>query len=73
MRAVDCVKKMRVQFIVNSGDEVINLTVFEDILEDVCPGVALFSEAALAEHLLDMTNIDIMYNPVTHIINKIVI
>ena len=73
MRAVDCVKKMRVQLIVNSGDEVMNLTVFEDILEDVCPGVALFSEAALAEHLLDMTNIDIMYNPVTHIINKIVI
>ena len=71
MRTTNCSTKKCARIAVQSDDNLLHLTAFEDVLKEACPDLSLMSEGTLAELLLDMNNVTITYDASNRTIKKI--
>ena len=71
MRTTNCSTKKCARIVVQSDDNLLHLTAFEDVLKEACPDLPLMSEGTLAELLLDMNNVTITYDASNRTIKKI--
>ena len=71
MRTTNCLTKKCARIVVQSDDNLLHLTAFEDVLKEACLDLSLMSEGTLAELLLDMDNVTITYDASNCTIKKI--
>ena len=68
MKTEKCQRQLCARLVVQSGDEQVQLTVFEDVLKQVFPDLATTSETGLAEMILDIDSVSVTYNSFSRII-----
>ena len=66
-----CRRQLCARIVVQSGDEQVQLTAFEDVLKQVLSDLEATSETGLAKMILDIDSIGITYNSLLRIIQNL--
>ena len=70
MKTEKCQKRLCARMVVQSGDEQVQLTAFEDVLKQVFPDLEATSETGLAEMILDIDSVSVTYIKFSRIIRN---
>lgn len=70
MKTEKCQRQLCARLVVQSGEEQVQLTAFEDVLKQVFPDLGATSETGLAEIILDIDSVSVTYNSVSRIIQN---
>ena len=71
MKREKCRRQLCARIVVQSGDEQVQLTAFEDVLKQVFPDLEATSETGLAKMILDIGSIGTTYNSLLGIIQNL--
>ena len=71
MKREKCQRQLCARIAVQSGDEQVQLTAFEDVLKQVLSDLEATSETGLAKMILDIDSIGITYNSLLRIIQNL--
>ena len=70
MKTQKCQRQLCARLVVQSGEEQVQLTAFEDVLKQLFPDLGATSETGLAEMILDIDSVSVTYNSVSRIIQN---
>ena len=70
MKTEKCQRQLCARLFVQSGEEQLQLTAFEDVLKQVFPDLVATSETGLAEMILDIDSVSVTYNSLSRIIQN---
>ena len=71
MKMEKCQRQLCARLVVQSGDEQVQLTVFEAVLKQVFPDLVTNSETGLAKMILDIDSVSVTYNSFSRIIQNL--